>query len=169
LRRKTEVITVIVIVVVVMTFVLGMVIQAIAKQQSPTYNVVQVYITHWTVENEVEDPIDVQFVISLDLNGDGVFEIQRTSDVFDNTLFEIAPFHLGGPIDTATSSFNFMVEVFSRSGNSTEPLSYTIDGITPINEGLNTVDSSQAWDYPLSYPSENGAVMCGISYAYYVS
>jgi hypothetical protein len=169
MRRKTETILVVVILAALVIAGLYMVAPAFGKQQAPVNNVAQVYITTWNIEPIGDQGIDVQFQLSLDLNGDGTFEVVRSSEVFANTYVELAPFKLGGPIPASISKFSFKVEVFRVVDGVRSPLSYSNDGMIPVNDGINQEDSSNAWSFENLGSSGTSMAVCNITYSYYVN
>lgn len=135
-----------------------------------SYNVVEIYIFNWDKNATVlDDNIDVQFRISIDSNDDGIYDIVGNSIVFQNTSVEIVPFKLGDVIQTTNSEFKFKVEVFRVVNGSVVSMHYQENGLTPVNSGLNKVDSSQVWTYDATSVIGKDDLACRISYVYYVT
>jgi hypothetical protein len=87
--------------VVVVVAVVAVAISAFGNSKNVMdYNVAQVYINSWYVDTN--ESLSVQFKIYLDLNNDGVFEVERTSEVMNDSAVLVAPFKLGGPINVAS-------------------------------------------------------------------
>jgi hypothetical protein len=156
----------IVAIIVIVVLVLSLAVLFSGAKKAPTYNVAQVYITTWGLPDFQGQPVDVQFRVLLDLDGDRVYEVNRTSHVFANSTFELAPFSLGGPIDTAVRDFHFKIEVLKIQGGNETFLFYDSTGVVPENAGINAEGGSGSW----SFPQEGHAVAgCSIAYAYYVN
>jgi len=163
-RGKLIVLAVTVVAVIV---IVAAAYSVLGQKKVATYNVAQVYITSWNLDMNDTTTVDVRFKISLDLDGDGAFEVNKTSDTFPGVTFEIAPFTLGGPISSDVQKFHFKVEVQKASGGSWVNMRYMEDGSIPINEGKNEVDVEGSWSYESSLGG--AGIDCAISYAYYVS
>jgi hypothetical protein len=155
------------IVIVLVIIIVLTAMTVFGSKKAATYNVAQVYITSWNLDANDTSLVDVQFKIYLDLDDDGVFEVNKSSEMFNSTSFELAPFHLGGPIDTQIDKFNFKIEVIINVAGASQMMRYTNDGTNPVNEGRNELDISDSWSYE-STVGEAG-VDCAISYAYYIS
>jgi hypothetical protein len=153
--------------VIIIIIVIAAAYTVLGQKKSTTYNVVQVYVTSWNLDINDTTPVDVRFRILLDLDGNGVFEVNKTSETFTGVTFQIAPFNLGGPINSAVQKFYFLVEVEKATGASWVNMRYQNNDTTPINEGKNEVDVEGSW----SYESTMGdpGMDCAITYAYYVS
>ena len=135
--------------------------------KNTAYNSAQIYITDWKMSSPGAPNVDVQFKMYFDLNGDGSYELTRTSNVFTNTSFELAPFHIGTPVDVQVGSFNMKVEVLKISGGTSTVMQYTDSGILPTCNAMNQIDKSGSWSFStLSGPVNNN---CAIKLVYYIS
>jgi hypothetical protein len=170
MRRRTMLVAGIVIVVIVLAGAFAAISAFGNNNQKPEFLVAQVYINSWNRNANLTDPMDVQFKISLDLNNDGVYEVQQSSQIWNiqNTSIQQAPFHLGGPVASNLGHFNFKVEVFKIVNGAQIPMNYTADGSIPVNQAASTDNSQDSWNYDLTITS-NDPLACGISYLYYVS
>jgi hypothetical protein len=140
----------------------------LGNNQKTEYLVAQVYIGSWNSNLSKMVPIDVQFKISLDLNNDGVYELQQTSQVWNDTYLQQTPFRLGGPVASNVGNFNFKVEAFKVVNGIQIPLNYTSDGTVPVNHGSSSDSSSNSWSFDETQLS-NDDLACSIDYIYYVS
>lgn len=155
---------------VVVGFMAFVVVPNLGGSQQTSFNVVQVYITSWSLNKSVETPgIDVVFKISIDFTGDGIYEGPKNSTVFDDTTIEVAPFKLGGPIASSITTFKFKVEVFKVVDGVWQLMYYTADATTPINDGVNQVEASKSWSYDATGIEGANEYACMISYLYYIN
>jgi hypothetical protein len=170
MRRRTMLVAGIVIVVLVLAGAFAAISVFGNSNQKPEYLVAQVYIASWNSNTSVLDPMDVQFKISLDLNNDGIYEVQQSSQIWNvrNTSIQQAPFHLGGPVASNLGHFNFKVEVFKILNGTQIPMIYTADGSIPVNQAASADSSQNSWSYDATMTSSD-PLACGISYMYYVS
>jgi hypothetical protein len=170
MRRRTMLVAGIVIVAVVLAGAFAAISVFGNNNQKPEYLVAQVYIASWNGNSSVMDPVDLQFKISLDLNNDGVYEVQQSSPIWNirNTSIQQAPFHLGGPVASNLGNFNFKVEVFKMVNGTQIPMNYTTDGSIPVNQAASADNSQNSWSYDAT-TTGNDPLACGISYMYYVS
>jgi hypothetical protein len=153
-------------IIVVIVIIILAVVLLMAGNKAPTYNVAQVYVTTWGMASAQAEPIDVKFRVLLDLDGDQAFEVNRSSAVFTNTTFELAPFNLGGPINTNVKQFHFKVEVVRMQDGNESVLWYDGGTLSPTNTGVNEEGGSGSW----SYPQDGHAVSeCTVQYAYYIN
>ncbi len=156
--------------VVVVILVAFVVAPNLGGSHQTKFNVVEVLITTWSLNKTVGTPgIDVIFKISLDLTGDGTYESEPNSTVFENASIEVAPFKLGGPIDASITKFKFKVEVFKLVDNQWQQMYYTPNYTTPINEGTNEVEAHGSWSYDATGTEGANDLACMISYIYYVN
>ncbi len=142
----------------------------LSGNQGGSMNAVQVYILNWDLNNT--DPnaaVDVVFKISMDLDGNGQFEVEKRSEVLANTTVEPAPFKLGGPLPATATHFAFKVEVFRLINNQYYQLYYTANRTVPVLPGLNEVGASQAWMYDSTNAPGHTSDDCRISFQYIVS
>jgi hypothetical protein len=168
LKRNTLIIfaTVVLVVSLVMAATLGL----FNGTKKDNYNVVEIYILNWdTNATGPSDNIDVQFRISIDSNDDGNYEVVRESNIFRDTSVEIVPFNLGDIIQTTQSKFQFKVEVLRVVNDSFVPMHYQKNGPTPVNSGINDVDSSDVWSFDATSIVGRDDLACRISYVYYVN
>jgi hypothetical protein len=155
---------------IVVAFIAFVVAPNLGGGQQTSFNVVEVYITSWSLNKSVETPgIDVVFKISIDFNGDGIYEAPKNTTVFHDTTVEVAPFKLGGPIASSITTFTFKVEVFKVVDNQWQLMYYTADAITPINSGVNQVEASHSWSYDATGIEGANEYACMISYLYYIN
>jgi hypothetical protein len=158
------------VVVIIIAFIAFVVAPNIGGGQQTSFNVVRIIITNWDLNKTIEaQGIDVQFIISIDITGDGVYESVKPSDVFTNTTVEVAPFESGGPVATTIPSFKFKVEAFKLVGGELQQLYYTANGTTPVNQGTNDADAQQSWSYDATWIEGANDYACRISYVYYVN
>jgi hypothetical protein len=143
-------------------------ISVLGNKQKGENLVAQVYISSWNSNTTSMNPMDVQFKISLDLNNDGTYELQQSSDVWNNTYLQMAPYRLGGPVVSNQGHFNFKVEAFKVDNGTLTPLHYTSDATIPMNLGSTIEGSSKSWTYDQAQAG-NDDLACGIEYWYYVS
>jgi hypothetical protein len=158
--------------VVVVVFMAFVVAPNLGSGQRTSFNVVEVYVSSWDLNKTVPTQgIDVEFIISIDFNGDGTFELSRPSPRFNDTTVELAPFKLGGPIASTITSFQFKVEVFRVAANGAleQQLYYTADATVPLNDGINHVDASKSWSFDATGIEGANDNACRISYWYYVN
>ncbi|OPY30999.1 MAG: hypothetical protein A4E32_01981 [Methanomassiliicoccales archaeon PtaU1.Bin124] len=155
------------VVIVAAVVLVGTAFALMGNQKVPTYNAAQVYITSWTLGPNDTSLVDVQFRISLDLDGDGVCEINKTSATFNSTTFEMAPFKLGGPVNTDVKVFHFKIEVIRIGDGAVVNMRYTNDGSSPLYNATNDMDASGSWS--LASPHEDAGIDCSIEFAYYVN
>jgi len=157
---------------IVVAFIAFVVAPNLGGGQQTSFNVVEIYISSWDLNKTVETQgIDVKFKISIDFDGDGIFEFPKLSSRFNDTTVELAPFKLGGPIASAITAFKFKVEVFKVGINETlgEQLYYTADGTTPVNDGINQAEALHSWSYDATGIEGANDNACRISYWYYVN
>ncbi len=166
MRRGTIVIAVIAVAAIMIGSYAA--ITVFGNNEKTEYLVAQVYIGSWNSDISTMNQMDVQFKISLDLNNDGVYEVQQTSDVMNDTYIESAPYRLGGPVASNLGSFNFKVEVFKVVDGVQIPMNYTEDGSIPVNQGSSTESSQNSWSYDATVMG-NDERACSITYWYYVS
>jgi hypothetical protein len=152
-------------IVIIIAAVLLLAVSLMGGNKTPTYNVTQIYVTSWSMPPE-SDPVDVKFKVYLDLNGDRVYEVNRSSDVFSNTTFELAPFNIGGPIDTEVRQFHFIIEVLRVNGSNETPLRYANGTAMYESTGANEEGASGSWSFPMQSQSEEE---CTIQFTYYVN
>jgi hypothetical protein len=166
MSKRRLMIMVAIIIVVALLVVAAVLATNPGGNKNTTYNSAQIYITDWGMSSPGAPNVNVQFKLYFDLNGDGVYELTRTSSVFTNTSFELAPFHIGTPVDVQSGSFNFKVEVLKISGGTSTVMRYTDNGIIPVCNGVNQIDKSGSW----SYSTVSGPVdlNCAIKIVYYV-
>jgi hypothetical protein len=138
------------------------------NKEKTEYLVAQVYISSWNTNTTTMTPIDVQFKISLDMNNDGVFEVNQSSEVWNNTYIQQAPFRLGGPVASNLGNFNFKVEAFKVINGTQIPMNYTADGSIPVNQGNSAESSQNSWQFDATSQSHDD-LACAIEYWYYVS
>jgi hypothetical protein len=167
MRRSTMLVAVIAIVVVVLAGAY-VAMTVMANNQKTEYLVAQVYVSSWNSNISKMTPMDVQFKISLDLNNDGVYEVQQSSEVWNDTYLQQAPYRLGGPVASNLGHFNFKVEAFKVVNGIQTPLNYTSDGTIPVNQGSSAEGSSKSWSFDQTLVS-NDDLACSIDYMYYVS
>ncbi|MFA5311898.1 MAG: hypothetical protein WC375_01110 [Methanomassiliicoccales archaeon] len=166
-RRKA----VIVLIMVMSLIIVGFFAYTYLDQNDETqYNVVEVYILNWDVGAvEAQEGIDVQFRISIDMDGDGEFELVRSSQILNDTTIETVPFRLGATIPTTESSFFFKVEVLKIVNDIQTPMYYTDDATVPINKGYNNEEQPLAWTFDATDGSDPLGSSCRISYVYYIN
>jgi hypothetical protein len=161
---KKSVAAVIVVVVVVVGALLAL---SMSNNKSATYNSAQIYVTSWKMNSTEAPNVTVLFRMSLDLNGDGIYETVRTSNTFNQTGFELVPFHVGGPVNTQVQTFYFKIDVLRVLNGSETMMRYTDNGVSPVNSGSNIPGSSGSWQYDTqSGPLDQN---CAIKYVYYTS
>jgi hypothetical protein len=135
-----------------------------------SFNVVEVYIGTWDLNKSIATPgIDVMFQISIDFNNDGVYEMSPHSDAFNSTTVLVAPFKIGGPIDSSIGTFTFKVDVFKLVDNSWMPMYYTADATTPLNHGVNQVEATGSWSWDATGLEGANEFACKITYLYYIN
>jgi hypothetical protein len=167
MRRSTMLVAVIVIAVVVLAGAYAA-MSVLGSKQKVEYLVSQVYISSWNSNITKMNQMDVQFKISLDLDNDGTYEVQQSSEVWNDTYIQQAPFKLGGPVASNLGHFNFKIEAFKVVNGTQTPLRYTPDGTIPVNQGSSMEGSSHSWHYEQAQAGDDD-LACGIDYWYYTS
>jgi hypothetical protein len=168
--KRNKMLAVAGVVIAIIAFIAFVVAPNIGGSQQTSFNVVKIIVSNWDLNKTIEaEGIDVKFIISIDITGDGIYEIVKPSNVFNNTTVEIAPFESGGPIASTIPSFKFKVEVFKVVDGALQQMYYTADGTTPVNQGDNDVDASQSWSYDATWLEGANDYACRISYIYYVN
>jgi hypothetical protein len=127
-----------------------------------------VYVTSWNSNTTTMNLMDVQFKISMDLNNDGVYEVQQSSAVLNQTYIEVGVFHLGGPIASDADHFRFKIEAFKIDNGTSIPLIYTADGSIPVNQGSSEEGALNSWSYDATLNSSSD-LACNINYMYFIS
>lgn len=167
MRRITMLIAGIVIAVIVIAGAYAAV-SVLGNKQKAESLVAQVYIGSWNSNLSKMNQMDVQFKISLDLNNDGTFEVQQSSEVWNDTYIQQVPFKLGGPVISNQGNFNFKIEAFKVVNGTQTPLKYTSDAKIPVNQGSSLEGSSKSWHFD-QVDAGDDDLTCGIDYWYYVS
>jgi hypothetical protein len=167
MRRSTMLVAGIVIAVIVIAGAYAAV-SVLGNKQKPESLVAQVYISSWNSNTTRMNQMDVQFKISLDLNNDGTYEVQQSSEVWNNTYIQQVPFKLGGPVTSNQGDFNFKIEAFKVANGTQIPLKYTSDASIPVNQGSSEEGSYKSWHFE-QIDAGDDDLACGIDYWYYVS
>jgi hypothetical protein len=167
MRKRTMLAAVILVAAIVVVGAYAAV-SVFGTKEKTEYLVAQVYIASWNNNISMSNPIDVQFKISLDLNNDGTYEVQQSSDVWNHTYLQMAPFKLGGPVASDLGQFKFKIEVFQVNDGILTPMNYTDDGSVPVNVAQSGEGSADSWLYDATTTSSDN-LACSLGYYYYVS
>lgn len=165
MRRK---VLVLVLAALLLSLAIAVLLLPPAAQQRQRYNAVDVYVLGWDLNTtDVARAVDVRFVISIDTDGDGAFDLVRSSAVLNSTIVESAPFRSGAAMPVEAREFYFQVRAERVLADGTAALLYTSDGTVPLNKGYNDPALPLAWSFDgTALGQENG---CRISYGYVVA
>ena len=164
-----KVLAVIVAALVLCTAAAALMYPSLAKPPPQKNNLADVYILSWDLNTTDQyRGIGVQFVISIDTDGDGTYDVVRTSLVMNDTIGEIAPFHLGAVIPQEQRAFSFQVKVLRVDGGADVVMRYTADGTNPALRGDNVIGSTSSWTYDATGGDNSDGKACRVSIAYLV-
>jgi len=165
-----KLLAVIVVALVLCTAFAAFMYPSLSRPPQAKNDLVDVYVMSWDLNST--DPyrgIDVQFVISIDTDADGIFDVVRTSTQVNDTIGEIAPFHLGAIVEQDVQKVSFQVKVIRVDGGASLTMRYTHDGTQPIMKADNKIGGTGSWTYDATDGDNADGMACRISLAYLVS